>query len=141
MLEAVARNVTALECASAEVKADRKIVLAAVAQDGEALGFASEALRADPELVAAVGAPWAGQPADIFVKTLEGNTYTFTVLDTDTVASVKGLFEGKEGFPPEQQRLIFAAKQLENGSTLAECGIVPQSTLHVVLRLPPGTEL
>jgi hypothetical protein len=87
---------------------------------------------------AAAAAETAVVEYNVFVKTLTGNTHTVAVNKALTIAQLKQRVQDQTGIPPDQQRIVFAGRQLSNKTTMADAGVTAETTLHLMLRLRPA---
>lgn len=74
----------------------------------------------------------------LFIKSISGKTRTVNVTTNTTVADLKRQIQEKEGINPEEQRMIWAGKNLEDTKTMADYNLVSNSTIHLVLRVRGG---
>lgn len=74
----------------------------------------------------------------IFVKSIDGKTRTIQCSRNSTIAEIKRSMQEKEGLNPDEQRLIFAGKNLDDDKTLMDYNITNDTTIHLVLRVRGG---
>jgi len=75
---------------------------------------------------------------EIVVKMMTGRIFPLVVDHSDTTEKVMNKIQDLEGIPSNQQRLIYAGKQLEGGHKMSDYHVQNKSTFHLVSRLPSG---
>ena len=73
----------------------------------------------------------------IYIKTLTGKTIICTQLEWDQTIKTQicTKIQDEIGVSPDEQRLIFAGRQLDINRTLRESNLEYECTLHLILRL------
>ncbi|GJM91346.1 hypothetical protein PR202_ga07709 [Eleusine coracana subsp. coracana] len=114
--------------------------VAALAKNMKDMGVADADLKDDDMdvIMPEVDRVMARARNAIKVKTLTGREIEIDIDFDDYVETIKERVEQMEGIPPEQQRLVFAGKQLPDNKTARACRLEPGCVVHLVLALRGG---
>jgi len=74
----------------------------------------------------------------LFVKSLQGTTFTIDADPSDTITTLKEKIAQKHNLPAGEQRLVYSGKQLEESRTLSDYNLQSGATLHMLMRLVGG---